>query len=149
MSQNPFEPPESKINSGRRSLKYPLLWKAYLIFSVYVAVATALYVPTMQQLSYFDVLDFGVSLVAVLGLYGFVYAVRIYKVVFWRYFFYLLLLESILFCLLLPLFGVERYGRSFQFNIFYLLEIAYFVPMLYALNMYAYKRPQLWRYPVA
>lgn len=149
MSQNPFEPPESKVNASRRSLKYPLVWKAYLIFSVYVAVATSLYVPALEQLSYFDVLDFGVSLVAVLGLYGFVYGVKIHKVVFWRYFFYVLLLESILFCLLLPLFGAERYGRSFQFNVFYLLELAYLAPMLYAVNMYAYKRPQLWRYPVA
>lgn len=149
MSQNPVEPPESKVNTQRRSLRYPLLWKGYLIFSVYVAVATSLYVPTMEQLSYFDVLDFGVSLVAVLGLYGFVYGVKIYKVVFWRYFTYLFLLESVLFCLLLPAFGVERYGRGFQFNVFYLLEIAYVLPMIYALNMYSYKRPRLWRYPAA
>ncbi|MGQ9424773.1 hypothetical protein ACXYTJ_02350 [Gilvimarinus sp. F26214L] len=145
MSRNPFEPPGSKVSEKRASQRYQFLWKGYFIFSLYVAIATSVYVPTMRQLSYMDVLDFGVTLVSVLGIYGFTYAVRLYNVVFWRYFFYLALFEAIAFCFFLPLLGVPRYGREFYFDAFYLLELGYVVLRLYALNLYAYKRPQLWK----
>src|SRR5690606_5616894 len=113
MRQNPLEPQE-KICSRRAALRNTMLWKGYFFFSVYAAIVSSLYVPTITSLSYFDVLDFAVSLVAVVGLYGFVYSVRIGKVVFWRYFFYLALLESLVFCLFIPLFGGSRYGREFH-----------------------------------
>lgn len=145
MSQDPFEPPESKVSDKRPSPKYMLLWKAYFVFSVYAAIVSSVYVPTIAKLSYFDVLDFGVSLVAVVGLYGFTYSVRFANVVFWRYFFYLALIETIVFCVLLPVFGTTRYGREFHFDPFYLFELGYVIPMLYALNAYAYKRPALWK----
>lgn len=144
MSRDPYEP-QSKVSDKRPSARYALLWKGYFIFSVYAAVMTSLYVPTIPDLSYFDVVDFGVSLLSVVGLYGFTYSVRISKVVFWRYFFYFALIESLVFCLFLPLAGASRYGREFQFDPFYLFELGYVIPMLYALNAYAYKRPALWK----
>lgn len=145
MSRNPYEPPESKLSDRAPSPRFILLWKGYFVFSLYVAVVSSVYVPTIRHLSYFDVLDFSVSLVAVVGLYGFTYSVRFSKVVCWRYFFYLALVDRIIFCVFLPLFGVARYGRDFHFNAYYLFELSYVIPMLYALNAYAYKRPALWR----
>lgn len=147
MSRNPYDPPESKVSDKRPSPKYILLWKGYFVFSVYAAIVSSVYVPTIRNLSYFDVLDFAVSLVAVVGLYGFTYSVRFTNVVFWRYFFYVALVEVIIFCLFLPLFGAPRYGREFHFDAFYLFELGYVIPMLYALNAYAYKRPALWKKP--
>jgi len=144
MSQNPLEPQE-KIGSRRAAFRYTLLWKGYFAFSVYAVIVSSLYVPTITSLTYVDVLDFAVSLVAVVGLYGFVYSVRIGKVVFWRYFFYLALLESLVFCLLIPLFGGSRYGREFHLEPAYPVELLYIGIMLYALNLYAYKRPALWK----
>jgi hypothetical protein len=147
MNRNPYEPPESKVSDKKLSPKQLLMWKVYFAFSLYAAIISSLYVPTIADLSYFDVLDFAISLVAVVGLYGFTYSVRFGTVVFWRYFFYLALIEAIIFCLFLPLFGLPRYGRAFHFDAFYLFELGYIVPMLYALNTYAYKRPTLWKKP--
>lgn len=144
MSQNPFEPPE-KVSGRRSTSRYMLLWKAYFAFSVYAAIVSSMFVPTIANLSYMDVLDFAVSLIAVVGLYGFIYSARIGRVVFWRYFFYVALLESIIFCLFVPLFGGSRYGREFHFDLYYLVELLYIGIMLYALNMYAYKRPAVWK----
>ncbi|MCW8195608.1 hypothetical protein F6455_12490 [Proteobacteria bacterium 005FR1] len=145
MSRNPYEPPESKVSERASTPRYIYAWKAYFVFSVYAAIVSSVYVPTIKALSYFDVLDFAVSLTAVVGIYGFVYSVRIGNVVLWRYFFYLALIESMVFCLFLPLFGAERYGREFQFDLYYLVELSYVGIMLYALNMYAYKRPKIWK----
>jgi hypothetical protein len=145
MSRNPYEPPESKVGERQRTSRYVYLWKAYFVFSLYAAIVSSVYVPTISSLSYFDVLDFAISLVAVVGIYGFVYSVKVGNVVLWRYFFYLALIESVIFCLFLPLFGAERYGREFLFDVFYLVELSYIGVMLYALNMYAYKSPRIWR----
>lgn len=145
MSRNPYEPPESKVGERQRTSRRIYFWKAYFVFSVYAAIVSSVYIPTISSLNYVDVLDFAISLIAVVGIYGFVYSVRIGDVVLWRYFFYLALLESVVFCLLLPLLGAERYGRNFQFDLFYLVELSYIGIMLYALNMYAYKCPRIWR----
>lgn len=144
MSRNPYEPPQSGLSDKKPSAKYILLWKAYFGFSLYAAVVSSVYVPTIADLGVFDVLDFAISLVAVVGLYGFTFSTRILNVVFWRYFFYLALVETLIFCFVLPLFGTARYGREFHFDAFYLFELGYVIPMLYALNAYAYKRPRLW-----
>ena len=63
---------------------------------------------------------------------------------FWRYFFYFMLLESILFIIVMPLAGANRYGQLTELDGFYIFEIAYVYLILMALYLYAYRRPFVW-----
>ena len=98
----------------------------------------------LEILSFFDALDLMISIVGTVGLYGFAYYKPVGSVVFWRYFFYIVLFESLVYSLLLPMLGVEQYGQVVSLDENYLISLIYLGFYLVALNAYAYKRPFIW-----
>lgn len=121
-----------------------LAWKVFFWINAALILLAGLSLPLMIDLSPLDYLDFAVSIGITLSLYGFAYLKPIGSVVFWRYFFYVALLDSIIYIIVLPLLGALRYGQEFNLDIFYGLEWALSLAMLYALNQYAYKRTDIW-----
>jgi len=97
-----------------------------------------------QTALFFDRVDLFLSIFALLGLFGVAYSKQILTVVFWRYFFYFGMIETILYSIVLPFIGYERYGKPFIFNGLYVLEIVYAVILLYVLHSYAYRKPYIW-----
>ena len=101
-------------------------------------------IPFLESVSGFDYVDIFFSVVGTVGLFGFAFYKRIGKMVYWRYFFYLVLSESIFYSLALPLVGYERYGELASMNGMYAFEILYAAIYLSALYFYAYKRSFIW-----
>ena len=100
--------------------------------------------PGLENLTLFDYVDFLLSLIALVGIFGFSYRKRIGTVVFWRYFFYAVLLETIVFIAVLPILGIPRYGTSDVGYSMMIFEIVYAVVFLWALYSYAYKDKLIW-----
>ncbi len=100
--------------------------------------------PYIENVSLFDLIDFVVSIVAQFGLYGFAFYTPIGTLLFWRYFFYFLLIESILFVILLPILGVQQYGQPTRFDGTFVFELGFVLLILRAVYFYAYRRPFIW-----
>lgn len=144
MNHNPYEPPEADIEPGGPAPRNTVWWRVFFALSAIMVGLGVLAVPFIPGLNMIDIIDFAASIVAMIGLYGFAYYKRIGGVVFWRYFFYLMAFESILFIIVMPLAGANRYGQPSEFDGFYIFEIAYGYLILMALYLYAYRRPFVW-----
>ena len=144
MDQNPYQPPDSELEPGGPPPRNSTGWRVFFWISAGLVGLGVLAVPFIDNLTLLDLVDFGTSIVAVVGLFGFAYYRRIGGVVFWRYFFYFALLESFVFVILLPLIGAERYGEPTGMDGFYLFEIVYAYLILSALYFYAYRREFVW-----
>jgi hypothetical protein len=94
--------------------------------------------------SVFDYVDSSLSLVALIGVFGFAFSIPIGKPNIWGYFFYLIVVESLFYNLALPVSGEARFGEVAKFDGMYAFEIAYLVPLIWALYLYAFKRNKLW-----
>ena len=144
MDHNPYKPPEAEIEPGGPAPRNTLWWRVFFSLSAIMVGLGILVVPFITGLGPLDIIDFAASIVAMIGVYGFAYYKRIGGVVFWRYFFYFMLLESILFIIVMPLAGANRYGQLTELDGFYIFEIAYAYLVLMALYLYAYRRPFVW-----
>lgn len=120
-------------------------WKVFFWINATLMALALLNLPFIKNMSPLDYIDFALSLAATVGLYGFAFAQAVGTVVFWRYLFYAVFIDVIVYALLLPLFGVPRYGQEFQLDGFYALELVLAATILYALNQYAYKRKDIWQ----
>ena len=98
----------------------------------------------LQTATFIDRADLFLSIFATLGLFGVAYSKRIFTNVFWRYFFYFGMIETLLYSIVLPLIGYERYGKPFVFNGLYVFEIIFAVILLYVIYLYAYRLPSIW-----
>ncbi len=145
MQQDPYKPPDSNPNLPAPKPANSLGWRVFCWLNGLLMTLAIVALPQMPALTLLDTVDLAVSIVATVGLYGFAYYRPIQTALFWRYFFYLALFEALGYSVLLPLVGVQRYGQEPAFDGFYLFEIGYAVLVLCALNMYAYKRPFIWR----
>lgn len=105
---------------------------------------TSLIVPFMEGLSAFDYLDFVASIVSTVGLYGFAFYKRIGDVVFWKYFFLFVFVESVVISIVFPTVGLPTYGEVAQFDGVLAFNVSYTSVLLWALYQYAYKRPFIW-----
>ncbi|TQV67996.1 hypothetical protein FKG94_24490 [Exilibacterium tricleocarpae] len=145
MDQDPYKPPTSDLDKGDPGRSNSFWWKFYCWFNASAMLIAMIALPQLEGQTLLDTLDVAVSVVATVGLFGFAYYKPIYTMVFWRYFFYVALLETLLYSVLLPALGVKRYGEVSALDGYYLFELGYATLMLSALNMYAYKRPFIWR----
>ena len=148
MDTNPYKPPQAPLEpeSGPGSAN-TIWWKSYFWLTVVFAVLGLVGMSSLESSTVFDYIDFVISLTAVVGTYGFAYYKRVGNMVFWRYFFYVALLESVFFSAVLPAMGVKRYGEAPTFGALYLFEIAYAILLLTAIYQYAYRRPFIWTRP--
>ena len=85
-----------------------------------------------------------VAIVSLGGLYGFAYYKPLINVVFWRYFFYVALLDLLLQFFVLPLLSVPNFGQTVTLDGSYFVFLIYNFAILYGLNHYAYKCPFIW-----
>lgn len=126
------------------SLVVSVLFKTFFWLTVGL-LSLSLVAPVSQQTAtYFDRIDLFLSTFSLLGLFGVAYSKRVLNVVFWRYFFYFGIIETLFYSISLPLVGYERYGKPFVFDSFYVFEIVYAVILLYVLHTYAYRKPFIW-----
>ena len=144
MSEDPYKPPESDLNSNGQDHRNSLGWRLFFWVSAVLMLLVVAFVPLLEMLSLFDWIDLGFSIVGTVGLYGFAYYKPLGSIIFWRYFFYAVLIESFIYSIVLPLAGVEQYGQAVNLDSSMLLSIAYLFFYLIALNAYAYKRPFVW-----
>jgi hypothetical protein len=142
MDTNPHKRPEAPLEPAHPI--NTIWWKLYFWLAAALTILSLLGMSSPGSFTVFDYVDFILSATAVVGLYGFGYYERIGNVVFWRYFFYVALVESVFFSGILPAAGVKRFGQETTFDVYYLLEIALAIPMLAAIYSYAYKRPFIW-----
>ena len=76
-------------------------------------------------------------------MYGFVFSKPLGSVVFWRYFFYVALVETLIVLGIYPIFGFTFYGEAMSFGI-WLFNFVNVVFVLAALNLYAFKPRGIW-----
>lgn len=145
MEDNPYRPPTADLGSGDRKPTNNIWWKIFFWISAVLMLLGVVTLPFIEGVTILDYADVILSVIAVVGLFGFAFYRPIGKVVFWRYFFYIVLLESIAYTLLLPAIGYERFGEENAYDIWYAVEVVYALLFLCALNLYAYKRPIVWK----
>lgn len=103
--------------------------------------------PKLTALTPFDLIDLVLTCMTLGGIFGFAYYRPLIGVVFWRYFFYAVLIDVFILSVIFPVFGIPRYGRVAEFGFEYLLELAFSGVILYALHSYAYRCPFVWQQP--
>lgn len=144
--EDPYQPPEAPLVTQPVE-QTSIWWKVLFWLTLLLMVLSTIGLPLIENLSWFDYLDYLLSIVATVGLFGFAFSRRIGTVVFWRYFFYVVLLESFIFSVLFPLFGIPSYGDVTPLGGWYAFGLAYTVALLWAIYHYAYRRPLLWGIP--
>jgi len=144
MNDNPYQSPSADLRPDEPRPKNSTWWKVFFWISAVGMLVVIIGIPFLESVSGFDYVDIFLSVVGTVGLFGFAFYKRIGKIVYWRYFFYLVLFESIFYSLALPLVGYERYGELASINGWYAFEILYAAIYLSALYFYAYKRSFIW-----
>lgn len=144
MNMNPYKPPSSSLETPDGKPKNSVWWRSFFWITLIFMLFGVLGLASTKGLTVLDYADFALSLIAVVGLYGFAYYKRVGNVVFWRYFFYVTLIETMVFSLVFPILGVPRYGET-TINYWYIFEIAYGLLILWALHRYAYRSAFVWK----
>jgi len=140
--ENPYEPPDTQLEK-KTAPRNAGWWKVFWL-TVVLMVLSAAALPAMPDLGAFDYFDFLLSVVTSVGLFGFAFHKPVGGVVFWRYFFYVALVESIFFSLVLPIASVPVYGQVISIDAFYVIGLAFTIALLWAIYQYAYKCSFLW-----
>jgi hypothetical protein len=142
-SEDPYRPPTAALkDSGPPRPNW--WWKTFFWITLMLTILFAAAFPFLESLTAFDYVDFLLSVIALVGIFGFSHHKQIGRVVFWRYFFYIALLESIFFSVALPILGIPRYGSS-EIDFSIIFEIGYTLLFLWALHSYAYKATLIWQ----
>lgn len=143
MVEDPYQPPAAELTAGEATVTWP--WRLFLGVNV-VLLSLLLVIPgVFDQMNGFDAFDLVVSLVGLIGLAGLAFNRRIGPQRFWRGFFVVILVESIVYTIGLPLLGVDSYGESARWDFFKLFEILLASVAVYAIHVYAHRRESLWQ----
>ena len=143
---NPYKTPTSPLGNSPENPENSPWWRVFFWVTVLLTVLTILGLMSAENLGLFDYVDFIISLIAVLGLYGYAHYKPLGGVVFWRYFFYTALVETLVFSGLFPLLGIPRYG-DVDVGYWHLFDIGYALIILRALYRYAYRSAFVWKLP--
>ena len=111
MTDHPYKSPLADLRSDGPKPKNSIWWKVFFWISAVGMLLVLISIPLFKSLSTFDYADILLSVIGVVGLFGFAYQKPIGSIVYWRYFFYVVLFESLFYSLVLPLVGYERYGE--------------------------------------
>jgi hypothetical protein len=134
---------DNKINFQKKFIVLIFLkfffWLTFLLLSL-----SLISLATLQTGTFFDRVDLFFAFLALFGLFGLAYSKPFINVIFWRYFFYIAMIETFFYSIVLPLVGYQRYGKPFVFNGLYVFEIIYAVLLLYVIHAYAYRKPHIW-----
>ena len=143
MTNNPYKSPNSELGTPDGKPQNSKWWKAFFWITFLFTLLGFIVIPFLDNLALYDYVDFALTVVVLVGLYGFSHYKQVGKVIYWRYIFYIALIQSIIFVLVFPLLGIPRYGSD-TIDLMYFFEIAYTLIILLALNRYAYKVPFVW-----
>lgn len=134
---NPYEEPRTREQPPAPASRR-FVWKVYA-FAV-AALQVVAMVLELPRLTVTDGLDYLITLVGTVGLFGFAYRRRIARPALWR-------VWSILFPLWDVFMGAWLYPRQFGGAIQsgYFLAMLLFVPEYLGLLRYAFGSPELWR----
>jgi hypothetical protein len=144
VDSNPYQTPQSSLDSKPGKPNNTIWWKIFFGISAFFILLTVIMLPFMAS-TYMDYVDMIVSTIGVVGLFGFAFYKPIVNVVIWRYFFYIALVESIIYSGALVFMGIKRYGEPPSFDAIYAFEIVYVALYLAALYLYAYRRNYIWK----
>ena len=109
---NPYRPPDSSIEPPQQKPVNTIWWKIFFWITALMTTLTVAIIPLLGGLNLLDYLDLIIYLIALAGLYGFAFYKPIGQVLFWRYFFYILLFEAIIYSGILPFAGICRALRA-------------------------------------
>ena len=141
---DPYRPPRSGPDPSGDLPAFAGLWRFLFWFSALLMSLALIGFPHIENTTVFDYIDFVVSSIATVGLFGFAYQKPISSIVFWRWFFYGSAIEGLFYSLVLPFTGLPRYGEEMAFDGGYLTELVYMALILVALYRYAYRSPAAW-----
>jgi len=122
-----------QINILNKSFSQQILFKAFFWLTAFLLCLSLISLVSQQTATFLDRLDLFLSIFSLLALFGCAYEKQILTVIFWRYFFYFGVFETIIYSMILPLISYERYRKPFVFNGLYVFEIVYAVILLYVL----------------
>lgn len=124
-------------------------WKLFFWLMLLKVVASAYIIGFMRilQVSPYDYTHFIFSLISCTGLLGFAFYQPVFWRFFWRCFFYLYMFESIVYIAILPMLGIKHFGQPISINANLMLEVIWTILTLYAIFLYAYKKPFVWKEP--
>lgn len=140
-----YKPPESKlIGENELPVKPHIFWRIFFWFHV---VVTPLLAPIIldERLSLFDLIDFGVFIIIIVGLFGYSYSKKILSRGIWMgiaiiYPFWFLFYEFVL-----PfVFNLPLYGEFVEFDAWLLLSLLFGIPSGLAFFFYGYKSDYIW-----
>ncbi|MFC1824287.1 hypothetical protein ACFL9T_16375 [Thermodesulfobacteriota bacterium] len=137
---------KEKMEEPQRSpprFRYTVWWKIYFWIAA-VLIGLSLLASFFFTVSAYEVIDLAVSVIGVIGLFGLAYSKRMLSVDFWKFFFYIAFLETIIYTFVLPYFNVPLYGEPSSINVYAFIEIAFGIPFLLGLYVYAFRRDVLW-----
>jgi len=145
MTEDPFRPPNSDVDDKAKKTPHPsAAWRVFFGFNCLLITLNILFIPLVEAVGFFEIIDFTFTNLAFVGLYGFIFLKPIGKVVFWRYFFYAAIVENFLVLVVFPLFKIPIYGQQLPFDWWYLVSVVNTFFTLVALNIYAYKIRSIW-----
>lgn len=145
MNDDPYQSPLAELRFDEPQHRYSLGWKVFFGISVISMLLLLIALPFLESVSVFDYLDILLAIFGMVGLFGLAFSKRIGRLVYWRYYFYVMLFESLFYGLALPLVGYERLGELTAMGGQFAFEIAYAAIYLSALYFYAYRRSCIWQ----
>ena len=146
MQDNPYKAPESDLSVEQVALPKTLWWKIYFFLLVLLTLAiiawAVLAEPGVFTLTEF--IDLVLSLIGLVCLFGLAFNKAIGQQVFWRYFFYVNMVSSLIFMIAFPIFGIEVYGEVSEFNLEFGIGVLLVLPLIWGSYLYGYRRGMLW-----
>ena len=125
------------------SLVTQLAWRIFYVFNCFLVFLQVASLPAVPVFGVMEVLDLVVSLALFVALSGFVFFKGIGAVIYWRYFFYVALVEVVVVLVVFPVFKLPLYGALMTTDS-WLLNLGYLGLNLWALNLYAFKYRFIW-----
>jgi len=158
--ENPYQAPDSKlvIKEDLTSYQPSFIWKIYFWFSVVGAILIVAFYAVLNSgilnsddefkfgidFNWFDLFDFTFWLLLLLAIYGLAWSKKTVNRTFWRIYFYLFIVWSIIFTVMFPLvFKIPNYGEISTVKEL-LSEIPFKLIDCYLLYRYSYSMNFLW-----
>ena len=146
MKKNPYQAPDSDLSVDTVQMPKTIWWKVFFFFScllTLLVIAGIVFAETIPA-SLLEFLDFTISIIGFVGLFGLAFNRAIGRQNFWKYFFYFNILVSIVVFVFFPIAGIEMYGQPVELNAEYAFALAYGLIFIWGLYLYGFKRPLIW-----
>ena len=144
MNEDPYQTPTSELGKRGRQHKRSLWWKIVFWFYIALFVLTLLALPLVGGLSVIDYFELAISIVGTVALFGFAYDKAVLTVAFWRYYFYVMLVETVVYTVVWPAAGFQRYGMDTGFDGSYVFELCFVSALIYVMYVYSHRCDFLW-----